>query len=165
MIVRFGPLVLWAFVLGCAGQARQLETEDSRDPQLDAPEGGDTAFIVIPNDREFDQVAQITGGSHDPKEMPAGNIGTPEAPPPKAPQATEVRIKRCGIDADCPTPRVCLRPTGGPHPFGICGAAVDNLGRPTSGRTVRSCSAQVACPAGGRCALAYGTYGVCLSGG
>ena len=149
--------------LGCAAQARPLETEDKHDSRLEAPptdNSGEWAYIAIPNDRDFDFVAPITGGSHDPKEMPAGNIGTPE-PEEQPPVEDEMRIKKCNVDDDCPT-KACLRPTGGPHPFGVCGEAVDHLGRPTPNRVVHSCGIHLACPGNAKCVLAYEDYGMCF---
>lgn len=164
MTLRFGCTALLLLAFGCAGQAQPLEVEDERTEQVAPPgdDGGEWAYLVIPNDREFDELAPITGSSHDPKEMPAGNIGTPDPDEAKPELGEKVRIKKCGTDADCPKPRACLRPTGGPHPYGVCGDAIDHLGRPTPNRIVRSCGVHLACPGGARCVLAYEDYGMCF---
>ncbi len=163
MTIRF---VLALFLAGCAAQAQPIETKDTRESQLDPPptdDSGEWAYIVIPNDRDYDAVASITGSSHDPKEMPAGEIGTPEPPPDASQPPEKVRIKKCGADPDCASPRVCLRPTGGPYPFGVCGEAIDTTGKPTPNRVVRACSVALPCPAGTGCVLAYGDYGMCFA--
>jgi hypothetical protein len=150
-------------LVGCAGNATPLEAKDTRDSRLDVVDtdnDGEWAYIVIDADRDYDQVAPITGGSHNPKEMPPGNTGTPE-PETQESVPEKIKIKKCGADADCPS-KACLRPTGGPHPYGVCGEAVDHLGRPTPNRIVHSCGIHLACPGGAKCVLAYEDYGMCF---
>ena len=163
MMLRIGSLSL-VLILGCAGQAQPIESKDQHDSRLEAPEqgSGEWAYILIDDARDYDELAPVTGGSHDPKEMPPGNVGTPDPEPPQGNLQEKVRIKKCGADADC-AGRACLRPTGGPHPYGVCGDAVDHLGRPTPNRTVRSCSVALGCPPNTQCVLAYTDYGVCFA--
>ena len=149
-------------LIGCAGQARPIEEPEANESKLEnLPVGdGEWSYVAIRDDRDFDELAPITGGSHDPKEMPAGKIGTPSNEDGQ-PAEEKMRIKKCNTDADCPD-RACLRPAGGPHPFGVCGESVDYLGRPTSNRVVASCGIAAQCPGGGKCVLAYGDYGMCF---
>lgn len=148
--------------LGCAGQATRIEPPNERDERLEAPRDGEGtwAYIQIPNDRRFDQVEPLTSSSPNPKEMPADPAPRRRAPPEQTEK--EISFTKCQLDEDCPSPKVCLRPPGGPHAFGICGESVDHLGRSTSNRRVRGCGVGLACPSGTRCVLAYGEYGVCF---
>jgi hypothetical protein len=157
---RFATLLLAA---GCVSTAQPLQTKDSHDSRLevvDTDNSGEWAYIVLREDRDYDEIAPITGGGHDPKEMPAGSIGTPD-PEAEQPAIDRIKIKKCEADADCPK-KACLRPTGGPHPYGVCGEAVDHLGRPTPNRIVHSCGIHLACPGGAQCVLAYEDYGMCF---
>lgn len=149
-------------LLGCAGQAQPIEDTSTHESKLEnlPVDDGEWAYVAIRDDRDFDTLAPITGSSHDPKEMPAGEIGTP-SPESEQPVEETMRIKKCDADADCPK-RACLRPTGGPHPFGVCGESVDHLGRPTPNRVVLGCGISRSCPGGGKCVLAYGDYGMCF---
>jgi hypothetical protein len=162
--MRFTTSAALALILGCAGQAQPIESKDTHDSRLETipDSGGEWAYIVIQEDLDSNELAPVTGSSHDPEELPAGNIGTPEPPPPQRELPKQMRIKKCGADADCGS-RACLRPTGGPHPYGVCGDAVDQLGRSTPNRIVRGCGIHAACPGGSQCVLAYKDYGMCFA--
>lgn len=155
-------IVLSAVVFGCAGRATRVVPPNERDERLEQPDDreGTWAYIQIPNDRDFDQVEPLTGSSPDPKEMPADP--NPRRRASDDASGKPISFTKCNVDGDCPSPKVCLRPPGGPHPFGICGESVDHLGRPTPNRRVRGCGVGLACPGGTRCVMAYGEYGVCF---
>ena len=151
-------------LVGCKTVDQDLEAMDHSSTESHVSGGSEPyrfVFLEFPDDRDFDQMKTLDTIGHNPKEMKAGPAlaeveGTNLEEKPR-----KIRIQKCKTVSDCGEKEGCLRPAGGPHPYGLCGTPAAAGGIPNPNAALKTCGGNVRCPSHATCVLAYGDWGVC----